>query len=233
VKNIYKEIKLNFKKYVHIKHEPKKAPPVRKPENSDYEDLTDAVTALEKLPFPSGNHVAVLGSVCGYGSVCADFVRNTSSQAVKLNLVNLSEETRRKIKKAAPRIAFCENPVDIAAAASGEAYAAVLEILLEAPETDMLLCQGPFDVDFAENEGRRAANEPLAEKISNVIEASSKPVIFFCSPGHFFQVPGRKNIVEFPTISRVIRAAQFLVDYKNTLMVKALEASLGQAISFS
>jgi acyl-CoA synthetase (NDP forming) len=232
VKNIYKEIEMNFKKYVRIKHGSAKDPVNANPENPAYEDLMDAVTALEKLPFPQGNHVAVLGSVFGYGSVCADFVRNTASHSVKLNLVNLSAETREKIKQAAPQIAFCQNPVDIAAAANGKAYVAVLKILLEAPEADILLCQGLFDVAFA-GSGRPAGDDSLVKEISGIIKTSPKPVIFFCSPGHSFQGSGRENIVELPAISRVVRTAQFLVDYKNTLEVKALEANLGSGISFS
>jgi acyl-CoA synthetase (NDP forming) len=223
---------VNFKKYMHITPGPEKAPEAGDSWNPDYEDLTDAVKALEKLPFPPGNRVAVIGSAFGYGSVCADFVRNTSSHSAKLHLVGLLGETQKAIKKAVPQIGFCQNPVDVTAAPNGEAYLCVLEILLNAPETDILLCQGPWDADFAES-ARLTVDDPLIKKISGVIEASPKPVIFFCSPGHSFQCPGQESIVEFPTLHRVIRVAQFLVDYKNALEIKALEAHLGSAISFS
>jgi acyl-CoA synthetase (NDP forming) len=232
VKYIYKEIKVNFKKYLPGMRDPRMALAAGNSWNPDHEELMDAVKTLEKLPFPAGNRVAVIGSVFGCGSVCADFVRNTATHSVKLHLVKLSEETQRKIKKAVPQIVFCQNPVDIAAVVSGEEYAAILQILLDASEADILLCQRPFDAEFA-GSLQLEAEESLIKKIAGAVEFSSKPVIFFCSSGHSFQCPGQEIIVEFPTLSRVIRAAQLLVDYKNALEIKALEANLGSAISFS
>ena len=225
-------MQMEFKKYAKNVHRPNLANVSNNVRNALQVDVVDAIQALEKLPFPAGNRVAVLGSVLYSGSECAASVQKTAFSSTRLSLAKLSDDTRKKIQEAVPETIFCHNPVDISSKAGSEAYVAVLEVLLASPEVDILLCEGPFDMGLAACEEQHV-KETLVENIAGLLENSCKPVLFFCSPGASFPGFWQNIIVGFPSIPRVINTVQFLVDFRDTLEVKILEGKLASAIRYS
>ena len=223
---------MDFKKLEKCNHHPKTKHKAGKVKNMHQEDIIDAVQTLAKLPFPSGNRVAVMGPVFGSGGECADHVESTIFHPTQLRLAKFSMATMKKIVVAAPEAFFFQNPVDLSSSTDNKTYAKILKILLDAPEVDMLLCQDPFDGDFPATEEPKV-KEALADEIAALVKSSVKPVLFINNPEKVFPGTRKDAIVGFPTIPRVITAAQFLIDFKNTLEIKMLESQFSSAISFS
>ena len=77
--------------------------------------------------------MAILTNVGGPGILATD-----AAEAIGLNIAELSETTQQKLKEILPPQASVHNPVDMIASAPVEHYAKCAEVLLQAPEVDML-----------------------------------------------------------------------------------------------
>lgn len=178
----------------------------------DDEELTDAARVLERLPLPAGNRVAVLSPAGGYGVICADYIETPSSRA-GLCMAALSMETERRVREATLPFASCRNPVDITAGASSDMYGAAMEAVLDDPGVDILICLVFFSPP--------AIDDSLIEKIARRVGKSKKPVIVFSSYGPFTNANllrfWHEGVVGYPSISRAVRAARFLVERKTLL----------------
>jgi len=223
---------MDYKMYMqnqHNQHSPYSSSDMK---NTQRVDFLDAMCILEKLPFPAGNRVSILGSVFGPGSECVSYIENTRFQSPKLILARISLDTQKRILDAVPQTTYYRNPVDISKRAGIKDYVTVLELLLASPETDILLCQSPFDIGLEVCE-ELYVKEMLTRNIADILDESSKPVLFFCSPENTFPAFWPKTIVGLSSIPRAVSAVQFLVDFKNTLEIKILEGKLAPAISYS
>lgn len=144
----------------------------------------------------------------------ADYIEERSRRA-PLEMAEFSPKTVERLKEVNLPFASCHNPADITASAGDEIYLATLDILLEDPGVDMVLCISFF---------APAITDDLIEGIAARVKSSDKPIIVFTQYGpftdgylkRFYQagVPG------YPSILRAVRAARFLVERNTILEVK-------------
>ena len=183
----------------------------------DDEELCDAARALEKLPLPKGNRVAVLSPAGGYGVICSDYIETPSNRA-PLCMARLSRETEEKIAKATFSFASCRNPVDVTASASVSMYGAAASAILEDPGVDILICLVFFSPP--------AMDRSLVEEIARRAKDSEKPLVVFAHHGPFTEGHlldfFRLGVVGYPSISRTVRAVRFLLERK--ALLEGLEA---------
>ena len=95
------------------------------------EDLFDLAMAFGTLPRPRGNRVAIVTNAGGPGIIIAD-----ACESEDLQVGELTEETRGRLREVVPEEASVGNPVDMIATATADRYQAVLEIVLEDPGVD-------------------------------------------------------------------------------------------------
>jgi acyl-CoA synthetase (NDP forming) len=85
---------------------------------------------------PGGRKAVILGNAGGYCVTCTDLIE---SHGV-LEISNLSEKTKEKLRKVVLPIASVENPVDLTASCTDRMYEDCLQIITESKETDCIIC---------------------------------------------------------------------------------------------
>lgn len=97
-------------------------------------DLFDVATVFDLAPLPRGRRVAIMGNSGGPGVLSAD-----ACEGAGLEVVELSEPTRRRLRDLLPQGAAIGNPVDLLAAADPRSFEAVLRVLLEDSDVDSVI----------------------------------------------------------------------------------------------
>ena len=178
----------------------------------DDEELCDAAKVLSMCELPEGNRVAVLTPAGGYGVMCADYIEESSHRA-ELSMAQLSENTSERLKEANFGFASSHNPVDITASGSSENYAENLKIILGDDGVDMVICVAFF--------APVGISDDLVSRISDISRLYSKPVLVFTEYGPFTDSYLKRfydeGIPGFPSISRTVKAARYLVERKQLL----------------
>ena len=95
------------------------------------EELFDMAMALEHLPLPRGNRVAIVTNAGGPGIIIADACEYSG-----LEVVELSPETQARLRDVFPAEASVRNPVDMIASATGKSYEVALKMVLDDPRVD-------------------------------------------------------------------------------------------------
>lgn len=127
-------------------------------------DLAEWAHTAASQPLPRGDRVAVLTNAGGAGVVAVDAL-----EAYGLKLAELSEETRVKLRTAAPPPCVIENPVDVLAGSGPMVYSVALEALLADDGVDaVLVIVGPQDWFLPTS---------LAEVIGEAFARHKKPVL--------------------------------------------------------
>lgn len=98
------------------------------------EEMFDVALLLTNQPLPHGGRVAILTNSGGPAILCAD-----ACEANGLELPPLRNEERRLLSDALPTLASVENPVDMSAFATAEAYYRALSVLLKAETIDAVI----------------------------------------------------------------------------------------------
>jgi acyl-CoA synthetase (NDP forming) len=173
----------------------------------DDEELCDAAKVLSCLPPSRGNRVAVVTAAGGFGVMCTDYVEGDSAR-VLLRMAELSPQTVSGIQAAAPAFASCHNPVDLTAAVTNDVFERALAALLDDPGVDIVICIAFF--------APHAVTDRLIDGIASACRGTSKPVLVFTEYGPFTDTYlkefYRKGVIGFPSLSRTVRAARFLVE---------------------
>jgi acyl-CoA synthetase (NDP forming) len=173
----------------------------------DDEELCDASKILSLLPPAHGNRVAILSPAGGYGVMAADHIElHQGSNGLKM--ARLSETSCRRIQDIAPPFASAKNPVDLSAGATDQMFGAALDVLMEDPGVDIVICIAFFAPP-------RITDGLVSTIVERALDAT-KPVIIFTQYGPFtddyllhFHKAG---VAGFPSVSRAVRAARFLVE---------------------
>ncbi len=112
------------------------------------EEMVDTAIAFATQPLPQGSRVGIMTNAGGPGIIAVD-------ECVQRGLLlpELTAESKAKLVAGLPREAYCENPIDTAATAGPEAFAAATEALLTDPNVDAVLVNmvTPFFVDSPGN----------------------------------------------------------------------------------
>lgn len=85
-------------------------------------------------PKPKGDRVAIITNGGGVGILATDNVEKEG-----LNLAEFSKDTKKKISKFMPVYGNIGNPLDLVADSGVDSYSKALDVLLKAPEVDILL----------------------------------------------------------------------------------------------
>jgi acetyl coenzyme A synthetase (ADP forming)-like protein len=97
-------------------------------------ELFAATTLLANQPLPAGSRVGVITNAGGLGILCAD-----ACEANGLDLPELAEETRQRLRALLPAEASVANPVDMLASGSAGSYGEVLSTVLADPGVDAVV----------------------------------------------------------------------------------------------
>jgi acetate---CoA ligase (ADP-forming) subunit alpha len=128
------------------------------------DEVFDAALAFTCQPLPRGNNVAILSNGGGASIVAAD-----ECERLGLNIVDLTQETRDKIKEVIPEYASSSNPVDTAGTVSFKIYTEAIKALLRDPNVDALI------VIYVHTQLSNAI--PPAEAVVEIKLKCNKPVI--------------------------------------------------------
>jgi acyl-CoA synthetase (NDP forming) len=173
----------------------------------DDEELCDAAKTLVMCPPAKGNRVAIITPGGGYGVMGSDHIE-TNRGVAGLSMAELSHATRECIREATLPFASCRNPVDLTASATDEMYGATLDAVLDDDGVDIVICAVFFSPP--------AVSAVLIAEIAQRAAGSAKPVITFTKYGPFTDLYLRRfydaGVVGFPSISRAVKAARFLVE---------------------
>lgn len=128
------------------------------------DEVFDAALAFSCQPLPKGNNVAILSNGGGASIVAAD-----ECERHGINIVDLAEETKEKIKKVIPEFASASNPVDTAGTTSFTIYNEAIKALLRDKNVDALI------VIYVHTQMSNAI--PPAEAVVEIKRKCPKPVI--------------------------------------------------------
>jgi acetyl coenzyme A synthetase (ADP forming)-like protein len=190
------------------------------------DDLFDAALAFSCQPLPEGNNVAIFSNGGGASIVAAD-----ECERQRINIVDLTGETREQIKKVVPEFASTSNPIDTAGTVSYKIYKDSIEALLKDPNVDAII------VIYVHTLLSNAI--PPAEAVVEIIKKSKqergkKPIIS-CWMGGAGKEEGvgilkSGCIPNYPVPERAVKALAALIRHKEFLgTVKAGENREGRA----
>ena len=128
------------------------------------DEVFDAALAFSCQPLPRGNNVAIVSNGGGAAIVATD-----ECEKHGINIADLTEETKERIKKAIPEFASSSNPIDTAGTSTYEVYTDVIKALLLDPNVDALI------VIYVHTQMSNAM--PPAEAVVELKRKSPKPVI--------------------------------------------------------
>jgi acyl-CoA synthetase (NDP forming) len=173
----------------------------------DDEELCDASKCLALLPPARGNRVAVLTPAGGFGVMGTDYVEG-DQRGIPLAMARLSPRTVESIRAATLPYAACDNPVDLTASADDAMFGASLDALLADKGVDIIILTAFF--------APPAISDGLIDMVAARARQQTKPIITFTQYGPFTDLYLRRfhdaGVVGFPSISRAVRAARFLVE---------------------
>ncbi|GAA2673342.1 bifunctional acetate--CoA ligase family protein/GNAT family N-acetyltransferase [Actinoplanes palleronii] len=97
-------------------------------------ELLDAARMLTDQPAPAGPRLAVVGNAGGLNVLAAD-----AAEPAGLQVPALPGHVRAEVSAVAPHAAGLDNPIDLGAGASPEAFAAVADAVARSGSADLLL----------------------------------------------------------------------------------------------
>ncbi|WP_308574291.1 acetate--CoA ligase alpha subunit [uncultured Methanosphaera sp.] len=138
------------------------------------QDLFDYGLAFSKSELPKGKNIAVVTNAGGGGVLTADKI-----EELGLELAELSDETKDKLKEVIPDEGSVNNPVDVLGDAPPERYEKTLEIILQEPEIDSVIIMACPTASYKAGE--------VGDAIVKAKETSDKPIIVVNMGGPAFE----------------------------------------------
>ncbi len=189
------------------------------------DELFDAALALSCQPLPRGNNVAILSNGGGASIVAAD-----ECEKQGINIVDLTQKTRERIKKILPEFASCSNPIDTAGTVSYKIYSEIIQALIDDPNVDAII------VIYVHASLLNAI--PPAEAVVEKTQKSTKPIIS-CWIGGAGVEEGKEILKSacLPSYSvpeRAVKALSALIKHKEFLdKVKLREEKMYEQDTYS
>jgi acyl-CoA synthetase (NDP forming) len=170
-------------------------------------ELIDYARVLSYSPLPDGKNVAIVTTAGGVGVITSDYISATE-HGMGLNMASLSSDTKDKIKGSIISFGSAENPVDLTADGSIEAYDSVLSALQEDDNVNII-------VSYALPQTPKM-NMGIVDVISKYSHAK-KPVIVGVIGSKLgtdlIREFEKRQIPAFPSIERVVNSVRALYDY--------------------
>jgi len=137
--------------------------------------LFPAAETLASLPTMKNNSVAILADGGGHATIASDLLTD-----LKVNIPELREKTREKLRKILPAAAAVKNPVDVAGGTDTDptVFAECARIILKDSGIGGLLIVGLFGgygIRFAES--LAMMEEDAAHQMGKMIKTHNKPII--------------------------------------------------------
>jgi acyl-CoA synthetase (NDP forming) len=189
------------------------------------EELFDFCWALGGTALPRGNKVVVQTHSGGPGAVAAD-----ASSRAGLELIDLSEETREKLKSFVPHTASIDNPIDLTFSKNQQDYILdIPEVLMQEENLDGLLVyfltptervssilvqMGVPEENVGEELEKLAGN--LSKAVADLVDRHRKPVLgytFRTKEDLFIRLLQENGVVVLPSPTRAAKALGALVQY--------------------
>jgi len=142
-------------------------------ENSD--ELFPVAETLSSLPPIKNNKVAVLADGGGHATIAADLLTDFG-----MEIPELSDKTRAKLRELLPAAAAVSNPVDVAGGTDADpsVFATCAQIILKDPNIGGLLLVGLFGgygIRFAES--LALMEEDAAHQMGKMVRKHKKPIV--------------------------------------------------------
>jgi acetyl coenzyme A synthetase (ADP forming)-like protein len=168
------------------------------------QDMFAFADALATQPLPKGKRVQIVTNGGGFGVLATDAVIGEG-----LEIAEMSEKTRKKIKDAVPRYAVVSNPLDLIGDADTKRYEAALEALESDNSVDAILCILLFQTVSLEPD--------VVRVIRGFSSKNSKPLVV-CSGGGSYVQELMKELKEgkvpvFDSPDKAAKAIKCLVHY--------------------
>ncbi len=172
------------------------------------DEVFDAALAFSCQPLPKGNNVAILSNGGGASIVAAD-----ECEKHGLEIVDLSQETKDRIKSVIPEFGASSNPIDTAGTASFTIYSEAIKALLKDPDIDALI------VIYVHTQMSNAI--PPAEAVAEIKMKSSKPIIACWMGGagteHGVEILKSACLPNYSVPERAVKALAALVRHREFL----------------
>jgi 3-hydroxypropionyl-CoA synthetase (ADP-forming) len=171
-----------------------------------YEELTGSLKALTWQPVPSGNSVAMVTN--GAGPIIAAI---DQFDRLGLQLAELTEETKQKLKDHYPPTYVIGNPCDVTGSANTSDYSFAIQAFLDDPNVDIVMPWFVFQDD------------PLEENIVDVLggfqKLMKKPILVGAMGGPFTKKISReiedRNVPVYDSVTTWVSAASTLAKWSN------------------
>jgi 3-hydroxypropionyl-CoA synthetase (ADP-forming) len=171
-----------------------------------YEELTGSLKALTWQPVPSGNKVAMVTN--GAGPIIAAI---DQFDRLGLQLAELTEETKQKLKDHYPPTYVIGNPCDVTGSANTSDYSFAIQAFLDDPNVDIVMPWFVFQDD------------PLEENIVDVLggfqKLMKKPILVGAMGGPFTKKISReiedRNVPVYDSVTTWVSAASTLAKWSN------------------
>ncbi|RLE71967.1 MAG: CoA-binding protein [Thermoprotei archaeon] len=168
------------------------------------EELYDMAKALAKQPAAKGPKVAMVSNGAGPMVQAVDLVVTEH-----LELSNLTEETKDRLRKELSPYTIVENPVDLTGSATPRDYETALNILLEDSNVDMV-----FVFFVHQNAPMNEEIVDVMRKINDKARRLKKPVLAGAAGGPYTLELNKKfeeiGIPTYPIPDRLVAAAKAL-----------------------
>ena len=160
------------------------------------DDMMALIPAFARCPLPRGNRVAILTNAGGPGIMATDALVGHG-----MELADLDEPTRARLKERLPVEASVSNPIDMIAGADAENFRECLRILLESDAVDIAIVAfvPPIMVDPMD----------VVRAVTRSMEGCGKPVlmVLMAEDRYYDRIPA--EIPEAPPIYRYPETAAY------------------------
>jgi len=171
-----------------------------------YEELTGSLKALTWQPVPSGNRVAMVTN--GAGPIIAAI---DQFDRLGLQLAELTEQTKQKLKDHYPPTYVIGNPCDVTGSANTSDYSFAIQAFLDDPNVDIVMPWFVFQDD------------PLEENIVDVLggfqKLMKKPILVGAMGGPFTKKISSeiedRNVPVYDSVTTWVSAASTLAKWSN------------------
>jgi 3-hydroxypropionyl-CoA synthetase (ADP-forming) len=171
-----------------------------------YEELTGSLKALTWQPVPTGNRVAMVTN--GAGPIIAAI---DQFDRLGLQLAEITEETKQKLKDHYPPTYVIGNPCDVTGSANTSDYSFAIQAFLDDPNVDIVMPWFVFQDDPLE--------EIIVDVLAGFQKLMKKPILVGAMGGPFTKKISReledRNVPVYDSVTTWISAASTLAKWSN------------------
>jgi acyl-CoA synthetase (NDP forming) len=171
----------------------------------DEVEIIDYARALAYGKPMFGERVGVITTAGGVGVVTTDYIEG-SDPGMGLRMADLSEETKKELRKELVPFASVENPVDMTASGDESDYDAAIGALMGDPNVDGIILYALFQTPLV--------SERLVDIVARWMKEGEKPIVVGVIGGEYSQRMmrefERRKVPVYPSILRTVKALKAL-----------------------